>query len=147
MAMIFFKKSIAKYYKVCYIIFIARKQAHEREVFKMTISEQNIVKRWNLMASKDLGTDFNILAIQFSELFTMIFENDFTQIDAHNLKYILPLVRGFSTNNEGAFERCSVVECLDLCHIDLDKESAKELDWWLMNKMEWFSRYQFSLSI
>lgn len=26
---------------------------------KMTISEKNIVKRWNMMASKDLGYDRN----------------------------------------------------------------------------------------
>lgn len=111
----------------------------------MNISEENIIKRWSLMSNKDLGSDVNILAIQFSELFTMIFENEFTQIDAHNLKYILPVIRGFAVNNEGCFERCSVVECLDLCHIDLDKDSAKELDWWLMNKMNWFERYQYAL--
>lgn len=33
----------------------------------MTISEKNIVKRWNIMASKDLGYDRNIEAIGFAE--------------------------------------------------------------------------------
>ncbi|EOS68075.1 hypothetical protein C818_04242 [Lachnospiraceae bacterium MD308] len=35
----------------------------------MTISEKNIVKRWSMMASKDLGTDRNVEAIGFAELF------------------------------------------------------------------------------
>ena len=40
----------------------------------MTISEQNIVKRWNMMASKDLGIDRDVEASAFAELFRQVFE-------------------------------------------------------------------------
>ena len=41
----------------------------------MTISEKNIVKRWNMMASKDLGFDRNSEARGFAEFFRSIFED------------------------------------------------------------------------
>ena len=45
----------------------------------MTIGEKNIVKRWSMMASKDLGFDRNPEARGFAELFSSIFEHDHTQ--------------------------------------------------------------------
>lgn len=109
----------------------------------MTISEQNIVKRWNMMASKDLGTDRNVEAIGFAELFKSVFEDGFTQVKG--TKYINSIIRGFAFNNP--HEEISVVECLDLNYVNITKESAIELDWYLMNRLDWFDRYQYAKTV
>lgn len=108
----------------------------------MTISEKNIVKRWNMMASKDLGTDRNVEAIGFAELFKNVFEDGFTQVKG--TKHINPIIRGFAFNNP--YMDISVVECLDLNYVNITKESAMELDWYLMNRLGWFDRYQYALA-
>lgn len=108
----------------------------------MTISEKNIVKRWSMMASKDLGYDRNVEAIGFAELFKSVFEDGFTQVKG--TKYINPIIRGFAFNNP--YEEIRVVECLDLNYINITKESAMELDWYLMNRLDWFDRYQYALA-
>jgi hypothetical protein len=108
----------------------------------MTISEKNIVKRWSMMASKNLGTDRNVEAIGFAELFKNVFEDGFTQVKG--TKYINPIIRGFAFNNP--YLDISVVECLDLNYVNITKESAMELDWYLMNRLDWFDRYQYALA-
>lgn len=108
----------------------------------MTISEKNIVKRWNMMASKDLGTDRNVEAIGFAKLFKSVFEDGFTQVEG--TKYINPIIRGFAFNNP--YKEISVVECLDLNYVNITKKSAMELDWYLMNRLGWFERYQYALA-
>lgn len=108
----------------------------------MTISEKNIVKRWAMIASKDLGYDRNVEAIEFAELFKSVFEDGLTQVKG--AKYINPIIRGFSFNNP--YEEISVVECLDLNYINITKKSAMELDWYLMNRLDWFDRYQYALA-
>ena len=108
----------------------------------MTISEKNIVKRWNMMASKDLGYDRNPEAKGFAELFSSIFEHDNTQ--PKGTAYINPIIRGFAFNNHDM--DISVVECLDLNYVNITKKSAMELDWYLMNHLGWFERYQYALA-
>lgn len=108
----------------------------------MTISEKNIVKRWNMMASKDLGFDRNPEARGFAELFSSIFEHDNTQ--PKGTAYINPIIRGFAFNNHDM--DISVVECLDLNYVNITKKSAMELDWYLMNRLGWFERYQYALA-
>ncbi len=108
----------------------------------MTISEKNIVKRWNIMASKDLGYDRNPEARGFAELFSSIFEHDNTQ--PKGTAYINPIIRGFAFNNHDM--DISVVECLDLNYVNITKKSAMELDWYLMNRLGWFERYQYALA-
>lgn len=94
------------------------------------------------MASKDLGTDRNVEAIGFAELFKSVFEDGFTQVKG--TKYINPIIRGFAFNNP--YMDISVVECLDLNYVNITKESAMELDWYLMNRLGWFERYQYALA-
>lgn len=108
----------------------------------MTISEKNIVKRWNMMASKDLGYDRNPEARGFAELFSSIFEHDNEQ--PKGTAYINPIIRGFAFNNHDM--DISVVECLDLNYVNITKKSAMELDWYLMNCLGWFERYQYALA-
>lgn len=108
----------------------------------MTISEHNIVKRWKMMASKDLGIDRNIEAFGFSELFTAVFENE--QCQVHTNRYINSIIRQFA-HNEMLEDECSVVECLDLSHTNITNYAAKQLDWYLMNRLGWFERYQYAL--
>lgn len=109
----------------------------------MTVNEQNIVKRWDFMASKDLGIDRNLEAYGFSEMFREIFENENTQ--PKGTRYINPIIRGFAFNNPDL--EIGVVECLGLNHIDIDKYAAQELDWYLMNRLGWFERYRFAQTI
>lgn len=109
----------------------------------MTISEKNIVKRWNMMASKDLGIDRNVEAIGFAELFTAVFENE--QYQVHTNRYINRIIRGFAIN-EMLEDECSVVECLDLSHTNITNYAAQQLDWYLMNRLGWFERYQYALA-
>lgn len=109
----------------------------------MTISEQNIVKRWAFMASKDLGTDRNVEAFGFANLFKNVFEDGLSQV--RGTRYINPIIRGFAINNPDL--EISVVECLDLNHIDIDKYAAQQLDWYLMNRLGWFERYRFAQTI
>lgn len=97
----------------------------------MTISEKNIVKRWNMMAGKDLGYGRNSEARGFAELFSSIFEHDNTQ--PKGTAYINPIIRGFAFNNHDM--DISVVECLDLNYVNITKKSAMELDWYLMNRL------------
>lgn len=104
----------------------------------------NIVRRWNFMATKDLGIDRNVEARQFAKLFQKIFEDGLTQVDGKDYKYVKPIILGFSINNEGNFDRCGVTECLDLDFITLDKEAAEELDWELMNKNGWINIYEYA---
>ena len=111
----------------------------------MTINERNIVRRWELMASKDLGIDVNVESREYAKLFKDIFEFGFDQVKG--LKWTLPEIRGFAINNEGYYENCSVVTCLDLNHVNMNKEAAKELDWWLMNRRNWFDRYRFAQTV
>ena len=94
------------------------------------------------MASKDLGTDRNVEAIGFAELFKSVFEDGFTQVKG--TKYINPIIRGFAFNNP--YMDISVVECLDLNYVNITKKSAMELDWYLMNRLDWFDRYQYALT-
>ena len=108
----------------------------------MTISEKNIVKRWNMMASKDLGFDRNPEARAFAEFFSSIFEHNNTQ--PKGTTYINPIIRGFAFNNQDL--DISVVECLDLNYINITKKAAMELDWYLMNHLDWFDRYQYALA-
>lgn len=107
----------------------------------MTISEKNIVKRWRLMASKDLGYARNPEASGFAELFSSIFEHDNTQ--PKGTAYINPIIRGFAISN--SYLGISVVECLGLNYINITKKGAMELDWYLMNHLDWFGRYQYAL--
>lgn len=109
----------------------------------MTISEKNIVKRWNMMANKDLGIDRNIEAHGFSELFTAIFENE--QFQVHTNHYINRIIRGFAIN-EMIEDECFVVECLGLSHVNITNYAAQQLDWYLMNRLGWFERYQYALT-
>lgn len=109
----------------------------------MTISEQNIVKRWNMMASKDLGLEVNIEAHGFSELFIAVFENEQCQI--HTNRYINRIIRGFSIN-EMLEDECSVVECLDLSYTNITNYAAQRLDWYLMHRLGWLERYQYALA-
>ena len=46
----------------------------------MNISQQNILKRWNLMASKDLGTDINPIARDMADLAKKVLKENMTQI-------------------------------------------------------------------
>lgn len=109
----------------------------------MTISEENIVKRWKFMASKDLGIDRNLEAHDFAELFRKVFEEDWTQVEGS--RYINPIIRGFAYNNPDL--EIGVVECLGLNHIDIDKYAAQQLDWHLMNRLGWFEKYRFAQSL
>ena len=111
----------------------------------MTISEQNIVKRWNIIASRDLGIDRNVEASAFAELFRQVFEEERQSIDSQYMKYAKPIIRGFSIN-EGLEDEISVTECLGLDYIHITKYGAQELDWYLMNRLGWFDRYQYALS-
>lgn len=108
----------------------------------MTISEQNIVKRWNMMASKDLGYARNSEARAFAEMFSSIFENGYTQVKGN--EYINPIIRGFAFNNRDL--GIIVTECIDLNYINIDKFAAMELDYYLMNDLNWFDRYQYVLA-
>lgn len=108
----------------------------------MTISENNVLKRWNMMASKDLGSDRNPESKGFAELFTSIFEDGNTQPKGN--AHINPIIRGFAFHNSDL--DINVVECLDLNYINITKESAMALDWYLMNSLEWFDRYKYALS-
>ncbi|MEY8424676.1 hypothetical protein AALB52_18425 [Lachnospiraceae bacterium 38-14] len=108
----------------------------------MTISEKNIVKRWNMMASKDLGFDRNSEARGFAEFFRSIFEDGNTQ--PRGYRCINPIIRGFAFNNRDL--EIGVVECLDLNYINITKKAAMELDWYLMNSLDWFDRYQYALA-
>lgn len=109
----------------------------------MTISERNIVKRWEIMASKDLGIDRNVEAVGFAKLFRQVFEEERTQVDGS--RWINPIIRGFACNNQDL--EINVVECLDLNHINITKYAAQQLDWYLMNRQGWFERYQFAQTL
>ena len=102
----------------------------------MTISEKNIVKRWNMMASKDLGIEKNIEAHGFAELFAAVFENE--QYQVHTDRYINRIIRGFVIN-EILGDECSVVECLDMSHVNITNYAAQRLDWYLPS-------YQYALT-
>lgn len=108
----------------------------------MTQSEKNIVKRWTMMKNKDLGYERNLESIGFAELFKSVFEDGLQQVKG--TKYINPIIRGFALNNP--YEEISVVECLDLNYINITKESAMELDGYLMDCLNWFDRYQYALA-
>ena len=95
------------------------------------------------MASKDLGVDRNVEARGFSELFFNVFEKGYTQVKG--TKYINPIIRGFAFSNRNL--EISVVECIDLNYINIDKKAAMELDYYLMNNLDWFDRYQYALGI
>lgn len=112
----------------------------------MTRSQENIVKRWELMASKDLGYEVQPVAEGFARIFRELFEheNDFNgNIQVHGDKYANRYIRGYASNEGG----CNVVECCDLNHIDFDTmQDVYWLDWWLMNRMGWFDKYQYALA-
>lgn len=112
----------------------------------MTRSQENIVKRWELMASKDLGYEVRPVTIGFAKIFREVFENDFSDgnIQVHGDRYANRYIRGFALREGG----CNVVECCDLNHIDFDSiQDVEWLDWWLMNRMGWFDRYKYALSM
>lgn len=111
----------------------------------MTISEQNITRRWNMLASKDLGTDVHFEASAFADLFRQVFEGERRQIDSRYMTCIKPIIRGFAIN-EGLEDEVSVVECLDLDYINITKYGAMELDCYLMNELKWDLRYEYALS-
>ena len=113
----------------------------------MTICEQNIINRWNLMASKDLGVMVNPQAEEFCKLFKKVFEEQSTQFSTDCFKNILPILRGFQVNLGWLDLNFSVCETLGLDYINIDKESAKELDDYLMQEIGWYSRYEYALSI
>lgn len=113
----------------------------------MLRSDENTIKRWKFMASKDLGIDRSREAGEFARFFEQVFTADYPQISGKTFHFILPILRGFAINNDGCYEACSVVECLDLSTINWDKEAARDLDWYLMNNCNWFCRYQYAQSV
>lgn len=108
----------------------------------MTISQENIIKRWNMMEDKDLGTDRNLEAHGFASLFRQVFEDGKNQPSGDY--YINSIVRGFAIN-EMLEDECSVVECLDLNYINITKYAAEQLDAYLMDFLGWFERYRYAL--
>lgn len=94
------------------------------------------------MASKDLGFDRNPEASGFAQLFSSIFECGNTQ--PKGSAYINPIIRGFACNNQNLY--ISVIECHGLDYINITKKAAMELDWYLMNRLGWFERYQYALA-
>ena len=58
--------------------------------------------------------------------------------------YINPIIRGFACNNQNLY--ISVIECHGLDYINITKKAAMELDWYLMNRLGWFERYQYALA-
>lgn len=109
----------------------------------MTINEKNIVERWKMMASKDLGVDRNLEAFGFYELFRAVFEEEQTQV--HTSCYINKIIREFAFNNDMEDE-CSITECFDLSHTDITKYAASQLDWYLMHRLGWFERYLYAFT-
>lgn len=115
----------------------------KKEEKDMTINERNIVNRWTFMAGKDLGTDRNVEAFGFANLFKEVFENENPQ--PKGTRFINPIIRDFVANNPDL--EISVVECFDLNHVDIDKYAAQQLDWHLMNRLGWLERYRFALAL
>ena len=110
----------------------------------MTIGEQNIINRWDFMASKDLGIDRIVEAKAFAQLFKEVFENGNTQ--PNGSIYINSIIRGFAIN-EDLEDEVSVIECLNLNYINITKYGARELDSYLMDKLGWFDIFQFAQTI
>lgn len=108
----------------------------------MNINDNNIINRWQLMASKDLGIDVNPLADEFYRLFKEVLTSPEEEQQIRGYSYINPILRGYKINNP--YEEINVVECLNLNHIDITKEAIRRLDWYLMNYQEWFGRYQYA---
>ena len=122
----------------------------------MNINEQNIINRWNLMASKDLGTRINPLTQEFARFFNMVFNEGYeTGIDLnkHNFSMIQPILTGYAINNEGLTD-IKVITCLDINCIEYTKTSIEEFEWDLMNDSQvclhgnnWLTQYEFALTI
>lgn len=122
----------------------------------MNISQQNILKRWNLMSSKDLGTDINPIARDMADLAKKVLEENMTQISlkGYSQKFIRTLY-GFCINYNAEFgddenigyEYVEVVTTLDLCHVNFSKHALEELDYSLMNDKCYDDQYLYALSI
>lgn len=104
-------------------------------------TDENIVKRWKIMASKDLGIERNMEARDFAEMFIKVFECG--QNQPSGSPYINPIIRGFAIN-EHMEDECNVVDALDLNYINITTYAARELDYYLMDNLGWYDRWQFA---
>lgn len=113
----------------------------------MTISEQNILRRWSLMASKDLGTDINPITYGMADLAKAVLEEGFNQVNLKGYSHkFIALLRGFSINF-GDYEEIDVVTCLDLSYVNISKYALDELDFWLMMDKHYADQYRYALGI
>lgn len=94
------------------------------------------------MCSKDLGVFRQQECNEFAKIFRCVFTGN-TQIDTS--KEINKIIRGFIIN-ERMHDECNVVECYDLCYVNITTYGASELDWYLMNKLGWEVLYQYAIN-
>lgn len=118
----------------------------------LDIETRNILSRWNLMRHTDLGYLVNPYVEEFYQLFYKVLVGKESQFDGKPFTTIKPILRGFAITEGSCYERCKVVECLDLDFIDFDEEAIRHLEWFLMNQPQnhlrgnsWYSQYEHAL--
>ena len=112
----------------------------------MTISQQNTLKRWEYMASKDLGYMINDITNEMVDLLRKVF-NGSTQFNCMgNFSAIKPLLLAFKCQDE-FIENTIITECLDVDMITTTSDDLLEFDKYLMDKKDFFIRYQYAQTI
>lgn len=108
----------------------------------MTISEINLLKRWETIAEADLGYEVQPIARDLSNFFNRIVEDGYM----NNVpECAMRLVRGFKINTQIDAEDCSLADCYDLNFVQMSKEGINEFDYFLMNDLGWVRKYHIAL--
>lgn len=109
----------------------------------MTINETNMLRRWKTMAKSDLGSLVQPVAIDLENFFSHMIEKNYM----NNVpETVLRLLRGFEINaNWLDTEDCYITDTYDLNTVKMSKYGIDEFDSFLMNDLNWISRYQYAL--
>ena len=99
------------------------------------IARENIIKRWNMIASSDLGSWITEPAKEYAEFFKEIASSNFTN-KYRATDFITSKLRGFAINAAAEYlvdeEDMNLVMCLDLHNITMSDHALYEFDSYLM---------------
>lgn len=100
------------------------------------IAYNNMMKRWNVMANADLGTDVQPLAISFVEFFKRAANSH--QVSLKGIENIIPTLRALEHNTGDV----TVTTTLDLYHATIVE--LEWLEWELMVSYGWEDKYEYA---
>lgn len=109
------------------------------------ISKELMLKRWQRMAeSNQLNPTDQLIAAEMVEMAKSIFE---TGAYREPLEWLARLIRGYVINERPEPEDFNYTNCLNLNVVQATEYGMQEFEYYMMNRMKWYVKYQQVLGI